>query len=159
MTTGDVDLAYLLDCRVKIREKETGIYFLFDAEEVVYVGQSYDIDARIRTHVSEGKKSFSSYSRVVISGAITWQELNELEAYFICKFHPKYNSVLPAQNRYLTLTTFLERSDFNRMKQVTQDLCRELRTQKKFWDISELDLIFSSANIPKNTYHNGNRIY
>lgn len=125
----------------------SGIYFLFDADEIVYVGQAWNIENRIRSHVSEGVKVFDSYAHLSIDGGGSQSEMDSVEAYFIYKFQPKYNIRMPLNTGYLTLTSFLNQRNYNRAMGVTKFLCAQLRDTKRFWHISELEQHF--AVIPK----------
>lgn len=73
----------------------SGIYFLIHDEEIVYVGQSVDVKSRLDQH-SRGDdvhdpKLFNRYFVIMCDTS----ELNNLEAYYINKFHPKYNIAIP----------------------------------------------------------------
>lgn len=65
-----------------------GIYFLIEENEIVYVGQSNDINKRVGTHCSEKIKRFSKYSYVECDNSA----LDQLE---LLKFKPIYNEILP----------------------------------------------------------------
>lgn len=65
----------------------SGVYFLCDAEAVVYVGQSVNIPARIRQHETDGLKEFSAWAYV----ACPPHALNILETLYIVTLKPKYN--------------------------------------------------------------------
>jgi len=71
--------------------KMSGIYFLVDAGQIVYVGQSTDIIMRISSHLREGVKTFTSFSVIEASA----EELDDLEARYIAKFEPVYNVKRP----------------------------------------------------------------
>lgn len=79
-------------------ERITGIYFLIDGEEIVYVGQSLDIFTRIQIHKATGKV-FDRYYYIECEESA----LNELEAEHIVKFAPKYNSKPPYNSSWRTL--------------------------------------------------------
>ena len=66
-------------------EPLVGVYFLFKEDEVVYVGQSINVAARIATHSTE--KDFDSFSVV----ACLQSQLNFLEALYIRLLEPKLN--------------------------------------------------------------------
>lgn len=69
-------------------EKLQGIYFLILKEEIVYVGQSVDILARIGQHHGAGVEFDGfSYSRVDSDK----ESLHMIEAQYIDKFQPKLN--------------------------------------------------------------------
>lgn len=63
-----------------------GVYFLYDGEELVYIGQSDNIYRRIGQHISEGVKRFDSFCFYEVG-----EERIILESYLISKFQPKYN--------------------------------------------------------------------
>lgn len=65
-----------------------GIYFLYRARELVYIGQSINVVSRIGTHLKEGVKEFDSYKYLEIGPEV---ELTPIEIYFIRKYKPKYN--------------------------------------------------------------------
>lgn len=67
-----------------------GIYFLLNNDdEVVYVGQSMDIYARIKSHTrdSEKNKLFTHFKAI----CCPIDELNKWEQYFITQLNPKLN--------------------------------------------------------------------
>ena len=71
----------------------SGIYFLFDGDEIVYVGRSITIMSRIETHSTTdckitNCKVWDSFS--YISCPESYQGV--AEALFIAAFQPKYNS-------------------------------------------------------------------
>jgi excinuclease UvrABC nuclease subunit len=74
-----------------------GIYFLFDKEELVYVGQSNNVNSRIRQHC--GKVDFDSFGYIMVP---IDKELRNLEAYFIHKYKPKHNKKMAYNNVGLT---------------------------------------------------------
>ena len=63
-----------------------GVYFLYDGEELVYIGQSDNIYRRIGQHISDGVKRFDSFCFYEVG-----EERIILESYLINKFKPKYN--------------------------------------------------------------------
>jgi excinuclease UvrABC nuclease subunit len=68
----------------------SGVYFLLDKNEVVYVGQSECVQHRIATHKKEKKKVFDTYTYFEIEG------LNNrliAEGLHIYQLRPKYNSI------------------------------------------------------------------
>lgn len=96
------------------------IYFLIKNNEIVYVGQTIDLYARLSAHSRE--KDFDAYSFVECN----IDELDALEILYIVKFKPKYNTRLP-NNPY-----------FKTLKQIKQTLGCSLRTLKKI--IRERDI-------------------
>jgi predicted DNA-binding transcriptional regulator AlpA len=69
----------------------TGIYFLFDDDELVYIGQSSNIMQRVGAHLYEAVKGFNKVAYIAIERA----RLDEIEAAMIRKFRPPYNDLYP----------------------------------------------------------------
>jgi len=70
--------------------KLRGIYFLFDAGRLVYVGQSVDIIERVYKHKRD--KSFDRFSYTLMSKKeVPTKFMVEMEAMLIQYFAPKYN--------------------------------------------------------------------
>jgi len=64
-----------------------GVYFLIEKNEIVYVGKSVDVAARIATHVREGTKQFTTVHFVVVPKTL----LSGVEAMFIRGLCPRFN--------------------------------------------------------------------
>lgn len=64
------------------------VYYLWDGDDVVYVGQSTALSHRIRQHLSS--KLFDSFSFIRCS----IDEMDELEGREIMRLNPKYNRQL-----------------------------------------------------------------
>lgn len=73
-----------------------GIYFLFDGDEIVYIGQSENIYKRVGTHLSD--KIFDSWNYIEYPD----ENLDELEAEYILKYKPKYNQSIPSNSIWLS---------------------------------------------------------
>jgi len=66
------------------------IYFLFDNDELVYIGQSCVLPSRIGAHqTGKKKKKFNSITTIQTPST----KVLSLEAFYIDKFKPKYNIV------------------------------------------------------------------
>lgn len=76
--------------KFKVPPAITGIYLLFDGEEVVYVGQSVDVHSRALAH--KNRFAFDSYTFLRCEADC----LNLLEATLVLAFNPKENHKLPA---------------------------------------------------------------
>lgn len=63
----------------------SGIYFLISGERVVYVGQSVNVFARVRQHLSD--KEFDSYAYILADAGL----LNVLESLYIHTLRPPLN--------------------------------------------------------------------
>ena len=67
---------------------QSGVYFLFDKDELVYIGTSANIYERIGQHVSEGVKMFDRFEVFPTKDKF---DRYMLEGFLIQLFHPKYN--------------------------------------------------------------------
>lgn len=63
----------------------SGIYFLFDGDEIVYVGQSKNVWKRLAQHSKD--KLFNGYTVLSCDPA----SLDDIEKHYIKEFSPKYN--------------------------------------------------------------------
>lgn len=68
--------------------RRCGIYFLCDADVVVYVGQSVNVVGRVHSHTD---KQFDSVFYLACSQA----DLLQIESYWIDRLKPKYNKSQP----------------------------------------------------------------
>ena len=68
-----------------------GIYFLWDSEELVYIGQSTDIHKRISEHLAV--KKFTHYSFISCQRS----QLNKLEKSYIQTYNPILNKTFSRQ--------------------------------------------------------------
>lgn len=76
-------------CHLQITGKVSGIYFLCHGSDVVYVGQSSCVVARVATHINEDIKQFD-LNRVFFLPTPS-QALDSVEREFIKRLKPKYN--------------------------------------------------------------------
>lgn len=67
--------------------RTSGIYFLWNAGLIVYVGQSRDITERVCQHLKDGVKRFDGVSHIEVD----LKRLDKVERHFIEKLLPKYN--------------------------------------------------------------------
>lgn len=68
--------------------RSSGIYFLISGEEVVYIGQSLNVYARLRHHNGQRNKfEFDKFHYILCDA----NNLNELEKEYIHEFYPIYN--------------------------------------------------------------------
>lgn len=77
---------------------KSGIYFLIRRSQIIYVGQSIDVDARVWQHHQERKITFTSWNWT----PCPVNDLPELEAYWILGLQPEFNKALPRNDRFLT---------------------------------------------------------
>lgn len=68
-----------------------GVYFLYDGEELVYIGQSDNVYRRIGQHISDGQKMFDSFEVYETDDYI------RLEGLLINLCKPKYNKTSGTQ--------------------------------------------------------------
>lgn len=80
-------------------EKMVGIYFLIVGRKVVYVGQSKDIQHRIRTHITAGKR-FDAYHYVQCHV----DDLDRFESSYIALFKPRWNVHMPERKNRIRFT-------------------------------------------------------
>ena len=71
---------------------KNSVYFLFDGDELVYVGKSTNLFARIGTHVAEGFKKFDRFE------FYETDDQDRMEEFFIRLLRPKYNKTVPDNN-------------------------------------------------------------
>jgi hypothetical protein len=67
-----------------------GVYFLFDGDELVYIGTTDNLYRRIGEHIAEGKKVFNRFEFYPTEDRI------RLEGFLIRTLKPKYNVSLGA---------------------------------------------------------------
>lgn len=91
MTTTPPDSIAELDTllHLPLAWTRSGIYFLCEADEVVYVGRSLTALCRIAEHIKQGVKEFSC----VFFLPCLIEELDEIEQRWIKALEPKYNYV------------------------------------------------------------------
>lgn len=85
---------------------DSKIYFLVSGDEVIYVGQTLDLNRRAYQHsrpdLTEGKvKSFDNISFIECSSFYA----NNVEAFYIAKFTPIFNKIMPKNDIYRKLST------------------------------------------------------
>lgn len=76
----------------------SGIYYLISGNDIVYVGKSVNLLARIADHIRGNEKDFDGYFlyQCHISTA------NMIEPYEIMHYLPKYNTSLPPNTKWMT---------------------------------------------------------
>jgi len=82
--------ADVLKLRVPLDQATTpAVYFLYDGDEIVYIGQSKEVFGRIASHVRDGEKQFDSFAIIHVSAV----ELDAVEKANIEAYRPRYNSL------------------------------------------------------------------
>jgi excinuclease UvrABC nuclease subunit len=86
-----------------------GIYLLINNDEIIYIGKSLTPKQRVGIHQYSNKK-FDSY--YIIS--CNEEELRDLEAKYIFKYHPKHNKIMPFSKSlpYIGKTTSAQNNQF-----------------------------------------------
>jgi hypothetical protein len=87
-----LDLDSLRSRTKNVERPVIGIYFLFDGEDLVYVGQSNNVLSRVQTHAAKSVQ-FDRYAVVECQ----LNELNELEGKYITQYKPKLNKRMPCE--------------------------------------------------------------
>jgi len=77
-----------------LRSRWVGIYFLLSNGEIVYVGQSTDVDSRIAGHVSATKKNKKEFDSAFWI-EVPEHDLGPYEGAFIRALAPRYNWTAP----------------------------------------------------------------
>ena len=93
----------------KLPKNIVGVYYLFDKNEVVYIGASENIKSRLIAHYSNKEKEFDDFSFHTCDKNI----LFKAEAKAIRRYLPKYNKKVPAldnQNRCSSRTSSSKRT-------------------------------------------------
>lgn len=97
-----IDFQDALDHRIRCAKYVVtpGVYFLFDDDELVYVGQSTKAHARVAAHILEDIKEFNCFAVLECSAT----DLNETEAEAIVRFNPKYNRAVPGNKKWIGIS-------------------------------------------------------
>lgn len=119
-------------------ELRPGIYFLIKDGEIVYVGQSVDCEARVKKHIQEGEKGFTSYH---VFPCHT-DHLNLYEAFCLWKFQPKYNHHLPIQPFITVFGAYVKANNISLATKKNRQISEYCKT-RRYWSISELNNFFN----------------
>lgn len=85
-----IDKNYILKNKIQKLKKITGIYFLLEKDEVVYVGQTVNGLSRVYSH---SDKKWDSYCFVPVDK----DDLNRIETENIVFYKPKYNKSMNSE--------------------------------------------------------------
>ena len=66
-----------------------GVYFLIQDDEIVYVGESKNVYARLLFHYNDDSKKFNKIYFIHIDSST--KKRRAIESYYIMKINPKYN--------------------------------------------------------------------
>ena len=85
----DNEIQKLWETSTELKGNYSGVYFLFDGKELVYVGKGWNCFLRIAEHTrKDSDKIFTSWNYIHIEDEA---EYNALERKLINKYSPKYN--------------------------------------------------------------------
>jgi len=94
-----LNIEYLKQKKVKTPEYLTGIYFLFDEEELVYIGSTTKGLYRISQHRFKKKYSHYLFEEIIFNSEMTDADKNNkllsIESKLIMFYRPKYNKNIP----------------------------------------------------------------
>lgn len=86
--------AAIIGAAIPLEPAKVGIYFLVQAEQIVYVGQSIDVDSRIRQH-RRGHMQFDHWAWLECAPEV----LDRLERAYIDAFMPRHNNDMETRNK------------------------------------------------------------
>lgn len=75
----------ILGCAVRV--PKSGVYFLIDKDEIVYIGMSSNLFARIGRHIFDGDRVFTKYTIIEMPQS----DIKRFESELIERYKPKYN--------------------------------------------------------------------
>jgi len=85
----EIDIQKLLDSSKPLEGNFSGVYFLFNQEELVYIGKGWNCLLRVAEHTrKDSNKIFTSWEYIHIKDE---KEYGALEKELIKKNTPKYN--------------------------------------------------------------------
>lgn len=85
----NIDANQLLRESIKLEGNCSGVYFLYDGDELVYIGKGWNCLLRVAEHTrKDSDKKFTSWSYVAVEQESAYRALaKEL----ISRYSPKYN--------------------------------------------------------------------
>src|SRR5262245_40058745 len=83
----DAQFASLDNCQPIQLPRYSGVYFLRQGTQIVYVGQSKNVAVRVAAHWADNCKSFDNVQAMRVPAEL----LDSVEQYWIRKLRPKYN--------------------------------------------------------------------
>ena len=81
---------------VDLLGRNSGIYFLFNEDSLIYIGQAKNVHTRVEQHYAERSKEFTLFSWLLVPE----NDLNEVEASYIAAYAPPLNRSVPPNSRY-----------------------------------------------------------
>lgn len=93
----EIDIKNLMQSSIKLEAHCSGIYFLFNDDELVYVGRGWNCLLRIAEHTrKESDKIFTSWNYLPVENE---EEYRILEKELVRIHNPKYNKVYKNRSR------------------------------------------------------------
>ena len=84
-----IEIEELLKTSKKLEGNYSGIYFLFEGDELVYIGKGWNCLLRVAEHTrKDSDKKFTSWNYISVDDI---NEYNRIERELIKKYNPKYN--------------------------------------------------------------------
>lgn len=84
-----INLSTLRQGSIELQGNCSGVYLLFDGEELVYVGRGWNCLLRVAEHTrKDSNKSFTSWNYIPVENE---QEYRALERTLIHKYKPRFN--------------------------------------------------------------------
>jgi hypothetical protein len=121
---------------IRTPPKRCGIYALFMDAEIVYIGQSVDVDSRVWTHYMQGAKKFTSFTFIPCPP----DRLDDTEKAYICAYHPLYN-VTPLFTVYRVKNLIKAMRKFGAPKDLATTFAESYRTTFMLMGLSAVYLI------------------
>ena len=136
----------LLKIRRRIEDKQRGIYFLLQDEEVVYVGKCVNGLARLTAHKTD--KKFNYFCWLDCPNADD-KKLLQLETKYILKYLPKYNGrpsvmddkYMAASAYYLSVSTDKAMSSFKEYVHNSKAKFKQIG-KSRYYQVDELKILF-----------------
>jgi hypothetical protein len=84
-----LDISELMRTAISLHGVSAGVYFLFDANELVYIGESWNCVLRVGEHTKKkGRKVFGSWNFIPVEEESDRKSFEDL---LVQRYQPKYN--------------------------------------------------------------------
>lgn len=120
-------------------KRDSGIYALFNKDELVYIGQSSNLYLRVLEHIVEGKKDFDGIKCAYNNKLL---DIQVMETILISKLKPKLNKLIVDIDFYFKILPLetkkqLSCSDVQALTEGAEDLIELLQKEDKRLKIFE----------------------
>lgn len=104
------------------------VYYLWDGDDIVYIGQTTVLSYRIKQHLID--KVFDSFTFI----RCELDKINEIEGDEIIRIKPKYNSRLLEKNGYIPFNSILKKAYQQKYKKDTNPIFynKQIRDLKNY---------------------------